>query len=97
MPEGIVLVSFILVAVYTVTVVAWAMWPATRCRHDWKVLSKETTKSALEKLAERGISPNDGRVGAGTLMQLTKHAVIQILTCTKCGKLKKYTDYNHSY
>lgn len=54
------------------------------CKHDWVILSEETTKSALEVLKDCGKSINN------YCLELTERKVIQVVTCKKCGKLKRY-------
>lgn len=59
------------------------------CRHKWQVLSNETTKTQIDILKEKEqdipLPRNDLQ-----LDKMTKHFYIQILTCEKCGKIKRF-------
>ena len=56
------------------------------CKHEWKVLSEITTESMAEHAANIGATINKGNE---TIME-RKH--IQIVTCSKCGKLKRFVE-----
>lgn len=62
------------------------------CKHDWKVLSETVTKSAYEDSLE--VTKNAGITNIKLPGQLCdgdrKH--IQVFTCTKCGKLKRFVE-----
>jgi len=58
------------------------------CKHDWKVLSETVTKSRFEVLTQ--IGDFEGLKTRGGSMFKRKH--IQIITCDKCGKLKRFVD-----
>ncbi|AUR87597.1 hypothetical protein NVP1101O_186 [Vibrio phage 1.101.O._10N.261.45.C6] len=61
------------------------------CAHKWVVLSEVTTKSKFELLMdEAGTCPTP----RNTLQmeELTKRKHISILTCTECGKLKRFVE-----
>lgn len=55
------------------------------CKHQWKVLSTEYTKSMLEHMKEADFHPP----------KVNKFSVqrqfIQLVSCEKCGKLKRFT------
>lgn len=57
------------------------------CKHKWKILSETTTKSKMEHAKDLGESFT-GRLHERFL----KRYFIQILTCEKCGKLKRYVE-----
>ena len=54
------------------------------CKHKWKMLSEVVTKSQLELMSELG--------KRGELYNPFERKVIHILSCEKCGKLKKYVE-----
>ena len=57
------------------------------CKHDWKVKSETTTKSkfqsAMDACPARHIPWQ---------MACAERKFIQIVTCTKCGKLKRFVE-----
>lgn len=54
------------------------------CKHEWKVLSETTTESQMELAV---------RLGAVKLKNPSSYRQhIQIVTCSKCGKLKRFTE-----
>jgi hypothetical protein len=63
------------------------------CKHEWKVLSETITKSkfevATEKLLEK-ISKGEATIPRQLADANRKH--IQIFTCGKCGKLKRFVE-----
>ena len=64
----------------------WYLSPNRSCKHNWKILSKETTESALEQKSKQLtgkviIYPTD-----------TEKYLIQIVACDNCGKIKKFKD-----
>jgi hypothetical protein len=58
------------------------------CKHKWQILSEKTTKSKFEVAREalEGVS----RVKIPWQMCDASRKVIQIVTCEKCGKIKKF-------
>ena len=56
------------------------------CKHDWKILSDETTESKLEHTAK--VMPDLAEIRGS--MCNPERKKIQILTCEKCGKLKRF-------
>jgi hypothetical protein len=58
------------------------------CKHDWKILSEVTTKSRLEILAE---CTEKGQIDSFPSTYCTRK-LIQIVTCSKCGKLKRFVE-----
>lgn len=56
------------------------------CKHDWKILSEVTTESRLETLSKLGIKINEAPWSA------MKKKFIQIVACSKCGKLKRFVE-----
>ena len=58
------------------------------CKHEWKVLSETVTKSALEVSAKCNVT---GRGLPESIMN-TDRKHIQVFTCDKCGKLKRFVE-----
>ncbi len=56
------------------------------CKHEWKMLSEQTTVSALEESVRLGTVITKGH---GSLMD---RKLIQIVTCEKCGKLERFVE-----
>ena len=54
------------------------------CKHDWKVLSETKTESQLEQIKRLGLQVTKG----GSLA--CERKLIQIITCQKCGQLKRF-------
>jgi hypothetical protein len=57
------------------------------CKHDWKVLSEITTKSKVEHYISIG-GAIEGKIPFDCMER--KH--IQVFTCTKCGKAKRFVE-----
>lgn len=60
------------------------------CKHDWKVLSETTTTSLFEasiKVVRESAGVSSLRLPHQLCEGNRKHIVI--LTCTKCGKVKR--------
>lgn len=57
------------------------------CKHEWQILSETTTKSGVELL---------GKVmdlkSVKCSSDLTKRKFIQLVSCKKCGKLKRFVE-----
>lgn len=62
------------------------------CVHDWKILSETVTVSKFESSisALDGISSGTGNLPPQLCCADRKH--IQIVTCFKCGKLKRFVE-----
>lgn len=60
------------------------------CNHEWEILSDTTTESKFEHA--RRICDNTGAVSVKIPHQMCQadRKNIQILSCSKCGKLKRY-------
>ena len=58
------------------------------CKHKWKVLSETTTDSKLDRLMANipEFAPLEMKI------QWVKKKHIQIITCGKCGKLKRFVE-----
>lgn len=56
------------------------------CRHHWSVLVDHLEDSPIEHMAKLGLYPKSMK-GYGNILERKR---IQILTCTKCGKVKRY-------
>lgn len=61
-------------------------WKRLCCTHEWKILSEITTKSAVEVLRDSGVA----RIQR--LEDPTSRKIIQIFSCDKCGKIKKFVE-----
>ncbi len=55
------------------------------CKHEWEVLSEVTTKSIVEVLIEKGMKEFEN-IGHREMTRTN----IAIVTCKKCGKLKRF-------
>lgn len=85
----IVFISLGLIVVIMVVGLLWYLHPS--CKHQWEILSETQTKSQFEKYAEMtGKVPNPRY--SVQLEEGTKKKLIQIVTCKKCGKLKKMVE-----
>ena len=56
------------------------------CRHDWALLSEKVT----ETQAAHAVSLGFTEVKGGNMFE---RKLIQILTCKKCGKLKRFVEF----
>ena len=56
------------------------------CQHSWKILSEKTTESRLEHMKSIGYT------GTVRCYNITNRKFIQIVTCTECGKLKRFVE-----
>ena len=56
------------------------------CLHDWKLLHREVSESKVEQMRSLGATTN--RVAYDLMVK----TYIQIWSCSKCGKLKKFKD-----
>ena len=63
------------------------------CKHDWSVLSETVTKSKFESAMEALSQRCDGRVSVPHQMSCAERKHIQIVTCSKCGELKRFVEY----
>lgn len=60
-----------------------------RCNHKWKILSETTTESKIEQLGRLGVKVKIGKEHDGSAME---KKFIQIVTCSECGKLKRFVE-----
>jgi hypothetical protein len=62
------------------------------CNHEWNVLSETVTKSKLENSIEafRAAGGENFKLPRQLCCAERKH--IQIINCTKCGKIKRYVE-----
>jgi len=58
------------------------------CKHDWK-LDKTILPSAIEVAKKAGAT--SVRMGA-CLDSIFSQTLVIVATCSKCGKIKKYTE-----
>ena len=56
------------------------------CKHDWEILSETVTKSNLQHTKDLGYHLK--KLSSFDL----KRKQIQIVTCKKCGKLKRFVE-----
>ncbi|MCK5606767.1 hypothetical protein KAR91_32995 [Candidatus Pacearchaeota archaeon] len=56
------------------------------CKHNWKILHSEISESMMEQAVRLG-----GEITEGNASIFTKKS-IQIVTCDKCGKIRKYVE-----
>ena len=54
------------------------------CKHNWKILSETRTDSIAERAIKNGM-----HISRCTSHYL-KQTLVQIVTCEKCGKIKRY-------
>lgn len=61
------------------------------CKHEWEVLSETTTKSKFEHaMSQFGTGATELNIPHQMCCAERKH--IQIVTCKKCGKLKRFVE-----
>ena len=58
------------------------------CKHDWELISKETTKSNVQSILE---SNSNEKIFSYLYSDLRRY-LIQIVVCKKCGKIIKFKD-----
>ncbi len=61
------------------------------CKHDWKLLSDTTTKSKFE-VATEALSDRTTSMKLPWQMSDASRKHIQVFTCEKCGKLKRFVE-----
>lgn len=61
------------------------------CKHKWAILSEITTKAPFE-VAVEALSSREGKCTIPHQMSITDRKVIQIVSCEKCGKIKKFVE-----
>lgn len=61
------------------------------CKHDWKLLSDTTTKSKFE-VATEAFGNGPMRIKLPWQMSDAGRKHIQVFTCNKCGKLKRFVE-----
>lgn len=64
------------------------------CKHDWEVIHLEITKSKFQVAVELGDKYCTGIANIPWRMCDTTEKHIQIVTCKKCGKIKKFVEEN---
>jgi len=60
------------------------------CKHKWTILSETTTVSKLEHADRLQKVITTGTLEA--VIEVTKRKFIQIITCDKCGKVKRFVE-----
>ena len=60
------------------------------CKHDWAVLSETVTESRWEHLLRIAGSLSTANLPESVFDTDRKH--IQVFTCNKCGKLKRFVE-----
>ena len=58
------------------------------CKHNWELISKETTKSNVQVILEANYNPKNFKYLYSDLQRY----LIQIVVCKRCGKIKKFKD-----
>ena len=61
------------------------------CKHEWKLLSETVTKSKFE-VATEALSDRTTKMSLPWQMSDTSRKHIQVFTCEKCGKLKRFVE-----
>lgn len=56
------------------------------CKHEWTLLSETTTESRIELLARCGVEKVKG------LSSPADRKLIQMVSCKKCGKLRRFVE-----
>lgn len=56
------------------------------CKHKWEILSEITTKSKVEHAVELGMKIKRSSE------DVCERKHIQVITCSKCGKLKRFVE-----
>lgn len=59
-----------------------------RCKHDWKLLSEQTTESHFEHAMR--LSKGCREINIPSQMCRADRKLIQLVTCTSCGAIKKF-------
>lgn len=62
------------------------------CKHDWKILSEVTTKSQFEVTTEALDKSGCTKGKIPHQMCCADRKFIQVVQCTKCGKLKRFVE-----
>jgi hypothetical protein len=62
------------------------------CKHQWEMLSETTTESQLEQ-AVRVTGSHPTPQYDHQFEQMTERKFIQVVQCTRCGKLKRFKEY----
>lgn len=64
------------------------------CNHEWKVLSSTVTESKFEIAMKtiRESSPNNTNTTIPHQMCCADRVFVEIVTCDKCGKLKRFVE-----
>ncbi len=60
------------------------------CKHEWSILSETTTKSKFEHVMQ--VASDSGTSSGSIPYQMCNadRKLIQIVSCSKCGKLKRF-------
>lgn len=62
------------------------------CLHDWKILSETVTKSKFESAMSIVTARTDKTFTIPAQMCDASRKHIQIVTCTKCGRMKRFVE-----
>ena len=64
------------------------------CKHKWVILSEITTKAPIQVACEalERLMPEDGRFEIPEQMSQTERKLIQLVSCEKCRKIKKFVE-----
>ena len=62
------------------------------CKHKWEVLSETTTKSKFETALDVYKASTATKVSIPHQMCCANRKFIQVVACSKCGKLSRYVE-----
>lgn len=65
------------------------------CKHKWELISETTTKSKFENACEAidvNTMKNYENIKIPHQLSCSERKHIQIVTCSKCGKLKRFVE-----
>lgn len=62
------------------------------CKHKWLVLSEKETESQLEHFKNNTGGHFPEPRNSVQMKELCKRKFIQVMTCTECGKLKRFVE-----
>ncbi|QNO01504.1 hypothetical protein barba126A_phanotate41 [Rheinheimera phage vB_RspM_barba_12-6A] len=61
------------------------------CKHKWEILSELKTDSIYDRVRRDGGSLSSSSVYG--MKEIMGCRLIQLCTCTKCGKIKKFVEH----
>ena len=60
------------------------------CKHKWQILSETVTESDFEHTIKILKAPGVSKMKIGEMETSSERKLIQIVSCIKCGKLKRF-------